>query len=300
MQSLLPAALWRAGLVASKALGQRPLVPWAVVWTELTGRWDYQFDVPSFDLLEEDKAEELVLLQAGRERYWVPMYADRWGLGSMYKAVFNPRGHHYYEFKGCTIRPGDVVVDGGACEGFFTRFALGRGANVIAVEPWSKMYEALRRTYEREISEGKLQLVRALLSDKVGMSRLSFDPTWPYGALQNTPDDSVGQSEPVEELTVSELVERSPWRKCDFIKMDIEGAEPRAIVGSEAIIRRDHPNLAIAVYHRASDYQGVLQPLLNMRLGYQHATKGMIRLPDEPVWRPRILHAWDPNRPTAS
>ena len=38
-----------------------------------------------------------------------------------------------------------------------------------------------------------------------------------------------------------------------FIKMDIEGAEMSALRGAEQLIRRDHPDLAVCVYHSISD-----------------------------------------------
>lgn len=38
-----------------------------------------------------------------------------------------------------------------------------------------------------------------------------------------------------------------------FIKMDIEGAEYKAIKGAETIIRNYHPKLAISIYHNAED-----------------------------------------------
>jgi hypothetical protein len=38
-----------------------------------------------------------------------------------------------------------------------------------------------------------------------------------------------------------------------LIKMDIEGAEYDALLGSKTIIQRDHPVLAICVYHTQSD-----------------------------------------------
>lgn len=39
----------------------------------------------------------------------------------------------------------------------------------------------------------------------------------------------------------------------DLIKMDIEGAEMHALSGAQETIRRCHPVLAIAVYHKAED-----------------------------------------------
>lgn len=39
----------------------------------------------------------------------------------------------------------------------------------------------------------------------------------------------------------------------DFIKYDVEGAEHQAILGSRALIERDHPALLISAYHRSED-----------------------------------------------
>jgi FkbM family methyltransferase len=60
--------------------------------------------------------------------------------------------------------------------------------------------------------------------------------------------DTVGtevQCIPLDELFAEEPV--------TLIKMDIEGAEYDALVGARTIINRDHPILAICVYHTQSD-----------------------------------------------
>lgn len=42
--------------------------------------------------------------------------------------------------------------------------------------------------------------------------------------------------------------------KIDFIKMDIEGAEMKALLGSEKVLHRDRPILAISIYHSLADF----------------------------------------------
>jgi len=274
------------------------LVPWPVIWTEVTNAWDYGA-VPDFQEIEEDTAADLACLEIGGHRYWIPRHADRWGLASMYKAVFNPKQPHFYEFKGCRIEPNDVVVDAGSCEGFFTRFALGRGARVILVEPWSKMVEALERTYAAEVKSGQVKIVRALITDKQGIGRLTFDPDWPYGANQADDLAECAHIEEVAETTIDAVIESSGWGACDFIKMDIEGAEPRAMRGSEQTLRKYRPDLAIAAYHTAKDYEQIMAAMNDFRLGYRTATKGMVKLVHEPVWRPRIMHGWHTERPNS-
>ncbi len=58
-------------------------------------------------------------------------------------------------------------------------------------------------------------------------------------------------------------------RKVGFIKMDIEGSEIEAIRGAEEIIKRDHPILAISVYHHRADLWEI--PLLIKRLVPQYS-----------------------------
>ncbi|MGA8345618.1 MAG: FkbM family methyltransferase, partial [Candidatus Sulfotelmatobacter sp.] len=36
-----------------------------------------------------------------------------------------------------------------------------------------------------------------------------------------------------------------------YVKMDIEGAEPQALVGASDLLRRHHPILAVCTYHRS-------------------------------------------------
>jgi len=36
-----------------------------------------------------------------------------------------------------------------------------------------------------------------------------------------------------------------------YLKMDIEGAEPQAIIGATELLQRHHPTLAVCTYHRS-------------------------------------------------
>ncbi len=56
--------------------------------------------------------------------------------------------------------------------------------------------------------------------------------------------------------------------KIDFIKLDIEGDEIKALKGARNTIKQYHPILAICVYHKASDWYEVPNLILSIREDY--------------------------------
>ncbi len=59
-------------------------------------------------------------------------------------------------------------------------------------------------------------------------------------------------------------------KDCNFIKMDIEGAEYFAICGAIDLIRRDRPILAISIYHSVEDYYRIPDFLMSMLQNYKY------------------------------
>lgn len=64
-----------------------------------------------------------------------------------------------------------------------------------------------------------------------------------------------------------------------FIKMDIEGAEGMAIEGARKTILKNHPRLAICVYHKDTDFWKIPEQVLLIRHDYnvylRHYTEGV-------------------------
>ena len=58
-----------------------------------------------------------------------------------------------------------------------------------------------------------------------------------------------------------------------FIKMDIEGAEREALLGSSEIIKRRKPKLAICAYHKPEDIYELPQTILSIRDDYRFALR---------------------------
>lgn len=85
--------------------------------------------------------------------------------------------------------------------------------------------------------------------------------------IVNTPD-----------RVVAEAIGDTP---VDFIKYDVEGAEHQAIMGSRALIERDHPALLVSAYHRSEDIFAL--PLLLHFLSPDYRLY-LRRAPGVPAW----------------
>ena len=154
---------------------------------------------------------------------------------------------------GTGIRPGDIVLDCGANVGVFTRKALWAGAaKVIAIEPGPENVESLRRNFPNEIADGRVVIYPKGVWDKDDVLKLNIDPA-------NSASDSFisvsknAQFVEVPLTTIDKMVSELRLPKVDFIKMDIEGAEQKAIAGSRKTIARYRPRMALCIYHVKGD-----------------------------------------------
>jgi hypothetical protein len=71
--------------------------------------------------------------------------------------------------------------------------------------------------------------------------------------------------------TIDKLVTELHLPRVDFVKMDIEGSELRAIQGAAATIARDHPRMAISIYHLKQD--DVAVPALVRRIDSSYSVR---------------------------
>ncbi len=139
---------------------------------------------------------------------------------------------------------GDTVLD------FVKR--VGRFSHITAVEPDNKSFLKLQKNTK---SLSPLRAINAAVGERVG--QLPFTLKAGRGSV-------AGGRDIVPVVTVDSLGE-----DFDYIKMDIEGEELRAIYGAASTIANKKPKMLISAYHRIEDYFTLPLAVLNLRPDYQ-------------------------------
>ncbi len=182
-------------------------------------------------------------------RFWIPK-------GSDYVLPYNlaEQERKIYGVGERDVRAGDVVLDCGANVGVYTRVALNNGAKlVVAIEPAPENIECLRRNFKQEIAGGRVIVYEKGVWDKEDMLVLRVDP-------ENSAADSfvirrqgAVETQQLPLTTIDKLVAELKLDRVDHIKMDIEGAEQRALRGARETLGKYHPRLSLAAYHEPDD-----------------------------------------------
>ena len=177
------------------------------------------------------------------------------------------------------VHPGDVVLDAGANIGVFTRKALWAGASkVIAIEPGPENLECLRRNFAAEIADGRVVLYPKGIWDKDDVLKLQVDPA---NSARDTFVTPIEGAQFIEAplTTVDKMVVELRLTKVDFIKMDIEGAERKAIMGARNTIAKFRPRMALCIYHVKGD-ETMVPKLVHDAVPDYKVTKTCLCAPD--------------------
>ena len=211
-----------------------------------------------------ESAPGLLLVETSIGRFWIPA-PDLPTLAE--EIAEEQRG--VYESNGHGLKPGDVVLDCGANVGVYTRTALSAGAKlVVAIEPAPLPLECLRRNFAAEIQAGRVAIYPKGVWNKDDTLEMSVDPGLASTAASVALDHGT-KGVRVLLTTIDKLAAELKLERVDFIKMDIEGAEPQALEGAMATVTKFHPRMAISLEHRPSDPDRI--PALVKRLWPDYA-----------------------------
>jgi len=135
------------------------------------------------------------------------------------------------------LNPGDTFVDVGAHIGYYSLLAsriVGSEGKVYSIEPDSKNYSLLKKNIKAN-NYKNIQVIKKAISNKLG--RINF-----YTNDSNTGDNRIFDNgmkrivTKVQSTTIDEIMNN---KKIDFIKMDIQGSELKALLGMKKTLKRN-------------------------------------------------------------
>lgn len=263
-------ARWKVYSVLLKAAGRARHVPFGLCLRAQREQWRLDRATKRIGaaskLLETDAAG-FELWQTPRGRFWMP--ARPLAAESLFEMQAECDLGVYGHGRVC-VKPGDVVLDGGANVGVFVAVALRAGAaKVIASEPSPENLECLRRNFKEEIEQGRVTLYPKGLWNCAERLQLHVGKSPAGDSFVLTQGKSSGPY--IEAGTIDEMMRELALERLDFIKMDIEGAERHALKGGRRTLEACHPRMAISAYHLEDDPEVLREVVETSWSGYAHS-----------------------------
>lgn len=129
------------------------------------------------------------------------------------------------------VKPDDVCVDVGASIGYFTLLFARLGKEVYSVEPTRNQFEFLKENVKLNKYEYKVKLFNLAASDKKEDLHIQANATQDH--MDAVPLDSILP------------------KKVDFVKIDVDGSEPKVLKGLVKTIERN-PQLKMIIEYYPS------------------------------------------------
>lgn len=159
------------------------------------------------------------------------------------------------------VEPGMVCVDCGAHMGYFTLLMaklVGEGGQVYAFEAYPENADLVRANIELNGFENRANVDNMCVSD----GSKAYEALYPGRASSSAEWNIMGHDVDGQETAAQMVVPAKalddcfpPVCKIDFIKMDIEGAEGKALAGMRRILMECRPSLFIE-FHDDEGWKG--------------------------------------------
>lgn len=152
------------------------------------------------------------------------------------------------------LQPGAVAIDGGANIGLHAltmAAAVGPKGSVTCFEPLPHLAAVLERTLRLNGLAGHTKVERAAISDTVGQALFHAAPHSPLSSLFELPESVSAHSLTVPTLALDSYIPSGG--RVDFVKLNIEGAEPHAWRGMQRVLA-ENPGIEVIVEWSASHF----------------------------------------------
>ena len=144
---------------------------------------------------------------------------------------------------------GDVVVDAGAHVGFYACRAsswVGPTGQVFAFEPESQNFAVLQGEHKEECGLANVAMYKMALWNDTAQMTLNHSHSSAEHSLVHRQKNG-GESDEVVPCVRLEDILPKKLARLDFMKIDVEGAEARLILGATKLVQKFRPHMVIEV-----------------------------------------------------
>lgn len=149
-----------------------------------------------------------------------------------------------------TVNVSSTFVDVGANEGYYTIIAAKNGAKVLAIEPQRRLLSVIEKNLK--LNDVSATVVNCAVSSRRGIGEIFLSSGVNPGSSGFTRMTRYNlPKEAVQTEALSDILDDNGFDSVDVMKMDIEGAEYDAILGSQKLFKEGRIKSLLLEMHPA-------------------------------------------------
>ncbi len=194
-------------------------------------------------------------------------------LGKCYERICDKQ---YFEKEIMVPDENEVFVDGGCYDGRtiaqFVKWCGGNYKKIYSFEPDPANYELVLARMKKTPLENVDIINKGLWSESTS---ISFAGNGDQGSRIDASGGCTIETSSIDEIARDD--------KVTFIKLDVEGAEYKALEGARRTIEKYHPKMAISIYHKPEDIFELPELILSMNGEYRFWLRHYQLSPNETI-----------------
>ncbi|MBS4760842.1 MAG: FkbM family methyltransferase [Clostridium sp.] len=218
---------------------------------------NYKNIIKAYNLLEDDKSKDCFIRRLS---------------GIHYGNSFRIKNDNYPQYFHPIVKAekNDVVISGGLGpyldDTIMFSKVVGENGKIYAFEPEPHNVEICKNQLSRMPEVKNVEICDYGLWDCKATLKITNNTSGSSVVYDYNQDFEYSEC---KLISIDEFVEENNIQKVDFIKMDIEGAEPNALKGAKQTIINNKPKMALSVYHSPEHLYSLMLYLNDLNLGYK-------------------------------
>ena len=152
------------------------------------------------------------------------------------------------------VKENDTVIDVGAHIGSFSALAGSKGANVYSFEPEKNNFKLLKENVKTNLLTEKIKCFNLAVDMKRGTDFLYMSKNLGAHSFFNE-WAKTSEKQKIKKITIKDVFAMNKLNKCDFLKMDCEGAEYNILFNTPKSVLEKMEKIAME-YHVVEEKSG--------------------------------------------